>query len=81
MLFRSKVSAALRQVKGFKSDILCHPYYVGDGARHNANTSGPIAQVSGNGFKVISNGCMTADEPELADVRADEKRLGVCPVD
>ena len=72
-----RVRAALRQVKGFKSDILCRPYYVGDGARHNANSSGPIAQVSGNGFKVISTGCMTADEPELADVRADEKRLGL----
>lgn len=74
---RSKVSAALRQVKGFKSDILCRPFYVGDGARHNANSSGPIAQVSGNGFKLISSGCMTAEEPELADVRADEKRLGL----
>lgn len=74
---RAKVSAALRQVKGFKSNILCRPFYVGDGARHNANTSGPIAQVSGNGFKLISSGCMTAEEPELADVRADEKRLGL----
>lgn len=74
---RAKVSAALRQVKGFKSDILCRPFYVGDGARHNANSSGPIAQVSGNGFKLISSGCMTAEEPELADVRADEKRLGL----
>jgi branched-chain amino acid transport system substrate-binding protein len=76
-LDRAKVSAALRAVKGFRSDILCRPFYVGDGARHNANTSGPIAQVSGNGFKQLSDGCMTADEPELLDVRADEKRLGL----
>lgn len=76
-LDRAKVSAALRAVKGFKSDILCRPFYVGDGARHNANTSGPIAQVSGGGFKQLTQGCMTAEEPELADVRADEKRLGL----
>ncbi|OYV02400.1 MAG: branched-chain amino acid ABC transporter substrate-binding protein [Burkholderiales bacterium PBB5] len=76
-LDRAKVTAALRQVKGFKSDILCKPFYVGDGARHNANSSGPIAQVSAGGFKLIGQGCMTADEPELADVRADEKRLGL----
>ncbi len=76
-LDRAKVSAALRGVKDFRSDILCKPFYVGDGARHNANTSGPIAQVSGGGFKQLSQGCMTADEPELNDVRADEKRLGV----
>lgn len=76
-LDRAKVSAALRAVKGFKSDILCRPFYVGDGARHNANTSGPIAQVSGGTFKQLTQGCMTAEEPELADVRADEKRLGL----
>jgi len=76
-LDRAKVTSALRGVKDFKSDILCQPFYVGDGARHNANTSGPIAQVSGNGFKQISKGCLSADEPELADVRADEKRQGV----
>ncbi len=76
-LDRAAVTAALRQVKGFKSDMLCKPFYVGDGARHNANTSGPIAQVSGNGFKQVTPACLSADEPELADVRADEKRLGL----
>jgi branched-chain amino acid transport system substrate-binding protein len=76
-LDRTKVSAALRQVKGFKSDILCRPFYVGDDGRHNANSSGPIAQVSGNGFKLVSGNCMTAEEPELADIRAYEKRAGL----
>ena len=75
-LDRASVSAALRKVKGFKSDMLCKPFYVGDGARHNGNTSGPIAQVSGNTFKQIA-ACATAQEPELADVRADEKKLGL----
>jgi branched-chain amino acid transport system substrate-binding protein len=55
--------------------MLCKPFYVGDGARHNGNTSGPIAQVSGNGFKQIV-GCATAQEPELADIRAEEKKMG-----
>lgn len=76
-LDRAKVTAALRSVKGFRSDILCKPFYVGDGARHNANSSGPIAQVNAGSFKLLTQACMTADEPELADVRADEKRLGL----
>ncbi len=76
-LDRPKVTAALRQVKGFRSDILCKPFYVGEGARHNANISGPIARVSDGGFALTAPGCLTADEPELADVRADEKRLGL----
>jgi branched-chain amino acid transport system substrate-binding protein len=74
---RAGVSAALRGVKGFKSDILCRPFYVGDGARHNANSSGPIAQVSGNGFKQVSQGCLVAADPELSDLREQEKKLGL----
>jgi len=74
---RATTSAALRDVKGFQSDILCRPFYVGAGARHNANSSGPIAQVSGSGFKQVSNGCLTAADPELADLRAQEKQLGL----
>lgn len=73
---RASVSTALRNVKGFKSDILCQAFYVGDGARHNANSSGPIAQVSGNGFKQVSNGCLMAADPELSDLREQEKKLG-----
>ena len=74
---RASVSAALRNVKGFKSDILCKSFYVGDGARHNANSSGPVAQVSGQGFKQVSKGCLVAADPELADLREQEKKLGL----
>jgi branched-chain amino acid transport system substrate-binding protein len=74
---RAGVSSALRGLQGFKSDILCRPFYVGDGTRHNANSSGPIAQVSGNGFKQISQECLTAGDPELKDLRVIEKRMGL----
>lgn len=73
---RASVSDALRKVSDFRSDILCKPFYVGNGARHNANSSGPIASVSGGGFKTVS-GCISADDPELADIRADEKKMGL----
>ena len=76
-LDRVSVSAALRKVSGFKSDILCKPFYVGNGARHNANNSGPIATVSGNGFSLQSTSCLTAADPELVDVRADEAKMGL----
>jgi branched-chain amino acid transport system substrate-binding protein len=74
---RASVSAALRAVVAFKSDILCRPFYVGDGMRHNANSSGPIVQVSGNGFKQVSQGCLSAGDPELKDLRLTEKRMGL----
>ena len=72
---RANVSTALRNVSGFKSDMLCKPFYVGGGARHNANNSGPVVTVSGNGFHLHSADCLTAADPELADIRADEAKL------
>jgi branched-chain amino acid transport system substrate-binding protein len=73
---RASVSDALRKVIGFKSDILCKPFYVGNGARHNPNSHGPIASNNGTGFTIVS-GCMTSEDPEMADIRAEEKKLGI----
>lgn len=69
---RAHLSAALRQIRDFESDILCKPFYVGDGDRHNANTKGPIMQIDGQGFKEI-HACMAARDPELRDVRVYER--------
>lgn len=74
---RAAVSNALRAVSGFKSDILCKPFYVGNGNRHNANNSGPMATSTGTAWAIAPGGCMTADDPELADIRADEKKMGI----
>lgn len=74
---RAGVSKALRAVKGFKSDILCKPFYVGEGLRHNANNSGPMASSNGASWSVAAGGCLTAEDPELADIRADEIKMGV----
>ena len=73
---RKSVTAALRSVKRFESDILCAPWYVGDGPRHNANHTGPVAQVKDG--KLLPKGqCIDAQDPELDDVRAYEKTIGI----
>lgn len=74
---RASVTEALRKVGDFRSDILCKPFYVGSGARHNANNAGPMVVVHGTGFRPAPEGCLTADDPELNDVRADEKKMGL----
>lgn len=74
---RVSVTDALRKVGDFRSDILCKPFYVGAGNRHNANNAGPVMVVDGDGFTQVSAGCLTADDPELVDVRADEQKLGL----
>lgn len=71
-LDRASATAALRAVKDFKSDILCRPWYFGDGKRHNANHWGLTAVVSADTWKLVGE-CLEADDPELADVFAAEK--------
>lgn len=73
---RASVTAALRKVADFRSDILCTPFHIGDGQRHNANFSGPMARSTGTGW-APTEPCMQADDPELADVRSDAQKLGL----
>ena len=44
---RASVTAALRNVKRFESDMFCAPWYIGDGPRHNPNHNGPVSLVQG----------------------------------
>ncbi|EFM55994.1 ABC transporter substrate-binding protein [Brucella inopinata] len=72
---RESVSAAVRKVQGFKSDIFCAPWYFGDGKlRHNANSTTRMAVSEGGKWKVIS-GCAPSPDPELKDIRAYEASL------
>jgi len=69
---RASVSAALRAVKGVKSDIWCSTWYIGNGKRHNANHVGMVAVTDGSNWKP-EGGCFNIDDPELKDILATEK--------
>lgn len=69
---RASVTTALKSIKDFKSDILCKPWYFGEGSRHNANHSGLTAEVAGGKWKIIGE-CVDADDPELTEIFAAEK--------
>lgn len=74
---RETVSAAIRDVKSFQSDIFCAPWYFGDGAtRHNANSTTRMAVSEGGRWKVIAD-CVPSPDTELDDVRAFEKAAGL----
>ena len=77
-LDRAHVTQALRDVKDFHSDILCGPFYVGPGERHNANNSGRMAQSNGTGWKTEAS-CQAVDDPQLSDIRALEQKLALKP--
>ena len=47
---RASVSQALKTMKGFRSDIMCGPWYFGEGDEHNANHAGSVAVIENNKF-------------------------------
>jgi branched-chain amino acid transport system substrate-binding protein len=71
---RDSVSKALRAVKDFKTDLLCSPWYFGDGGEHNANNVGRIVKLTGQGNTGFApeKGCTPVDDPDLAAIRAAE---------
>jgi branched-chain amino acid transport system substrate-binding protein len=73
---RKSVSAAIRAIKGEKSDLLCGEYYVGDGDRHMPNHANMMAQVVKDGFKVVGQ-CTPVDSAYLDPILAQEKKLGI----
>ncbi len=78
---RESTSAAIRQVKGFTSDLFCAPWYFGDSQpRHNANSTTRMAVSEGGKWKVISD-CAPSPDPELADIRALRKEHRARAVD
>lgn len=64
---RDSVLAGLTSMDPMESDLLCGPWAFGPGARHNANQSGRVATVTGDGWEV-SRDCFLSDDPELADL-------------
>jgi len=74
---REAVTAAVRKINNFQSDILCSPWYFADGQkRHNANASTRMAVMKGDKWQAVSE-CAASPDPELKDVRAYEKRIGI----
>ncbi len=73
---RASVTAALRKVTRFDSDMFCAPWYIGDESRHNPNHTGPTSILQG-GKLVPQDVCIDSQDPELDDVHAYEKKIGL----
>jgi branched-chain amino acid transport system substrate-binding protein len=68
---RASVSEALKIMKGFRSDIMCGPWYFGKGDEHNANHAGSVAVIE-NGKFVTKAACFEIEDPDLANIRKME---------
>ena len=73
---RETVSKAIVGIKGYKSDILCSPWYYGTADRHNANHTTRMTVVK-NGKYTLLEGCKPVQDPALAPILAQEKSEGL----
>ncbi|WP_322748335.1 MULTISPECIES: ABC transporter substrate-binding protein [unclassified Frankia] len=71
---RATVSTAIQGIKGFKSDMLCTPWYFsGPGGHNNANHQLRNVKLDASGTYVSAAGCFETDDPALSDILAAEK--------
>lgn len=73
---RAAVSAAIRGIRGYTSDLLCGPYYVGDAAFHMPNRAGRMVRIVNGGFELIRD-CYEYDSPYFEPHRALEAQMGL----
>lgn len=73
---RAKVTTAIRGIKGYTSDLMCGPYYVGDADFHMPNHAGYMVKVVTGGFEVVRE-CYEYDSPYFEKIIALEKDMGL----
>lgn len=74
---RKTLTKALREGKNvFRSDMQCGAWYFGPGKRHNPNHAGSVAVTRNGKFETVAP-CFQVEDPDLADVLAVEKALGL----
>jgi branched-chain amino acid transport system substrate-binding protein len=77
-LNRQKVNEAIHDISGYKTDILCKPWYFGDLPAHVPNNADRTIVTQGGKF-APKEGCfdIAAVTPQLKTVRAYEKQHGI----
>jgi branched-chain amino acid transport system substrate-binding protein len=75
---RETVTAAIQNMKPYKTDILCKPWYWGgpDAQVHNANHTTRIVTISKGDWKEVE-GCVESPDPGLDAVLQIEKKLAL----
>jgi branched-chain amino acid transport system substrate-binding protein len=73
---RAKVTAKIKAIKGYTSDLMCGPYYVGDADFHMPNHAGYMVQIIDGGFKIVRK-CYEYDSPYFKHIHELEKKMGM----
>lgn len=73
---RAKVTAAIKGIRDYDSDLICGPYYVGDADRHMPNHAGTMVVVTQGRFETVRD-CYEYDSPYFEPIFANEAALGM----
>jgi branched-chain amino acid transport system substrate-binding protein len=73
---RAAVTKAIKAIKGYRSDLTCGPYYVGDADRHMPNHAGIMVGLTAKGFEKVRD-CYQYEGPYFAPLLETEKKLGL----
>ena len=73
---RAAVTAAIMGIKGYTSDLMCGPYYVGDAAFHMPNRAGRMVKVVAGGFELVRD-CYEYESAYFDRIKEVEKSLGM----
>jgi branched-chain amino acid transport system substrate-binding protein len=73
---RAAVTAAIKAINGYTSDLMCGPYYVGEADRHMPNHAGTMVVVKNGGFETVRD-CYEYGSPYFAPIFDNEKALGL----
>ena len=73
---RAAVTQAIKDIKGYKSDLMCGPYYVGEAERHMPNHAGTMVVIKGGKFETVRD-CYEYVGPYFEPLVEAEKKLGL----
>ena len=73
---RESVYKAFKNINNINTDMLCAPWYFGNGERHQANHKGRVALLTTTGFDIKTD-CFQTQDTELSDVLALEAAGGL----
>jgi branched-chain amino acid transport system substrate-binding protein len=73
---RGAVTQAIKDIKGYTSDLMCGPYYVGEAERHMPNHAGTMVVVKGGKFETVRD-CYEYVGPYFDALVETEKKLGI----
>jgi branched-chain amino acid transport system substrate-binding protein len=70
---RASVGKAIQQIGGYDSDMMCGPFYWGQGPVHIPNHATHTASVAGGDFKQVKD-CTEVKDPALAPILKQEAK-------